>query len=140
VDKINNFWKTVENELEKIDSSLTELSRAVFLPKNTIFSWRNNDRIPPSDKGLLIADYLNSDLQYLLTGGRQGLSKEQARWKSWVDSSSDNELEHARNVLAAAEDFNAKINIKSYSHPDSKVKKIQAAENSQGSYKGNKSK
>lgn len=65
---MNGFLQRVLEEMDFLQVSKAELSRAIEVPDPTVRSWFTKDSIPAADTALRIADFLNVSLEYLVTG------------------------------------------------------------------------
>ena len=64
---INEFWQRVDNLL-KDDQNQVWLADAIGIRQSTISGWRTNNRIPPADRAVKIAQVLGVSVEYLVTG------------------------------------------------------------------------
>lgn len=65
---MNGFLQRVLEEMDFLQVSKAELSRAIEVPDPTVRSWFTKDSIPAADTALKIARFLNVSLEYLITG------------------------------------------------------------------------
>lgn len=72
---MNGFLQRVLEEMEFLQVSKAELSRAIEVPDPTVRSWFTKDSIPAADTSLKIADFLNVSLEYLVTGKKDESKK-----------------------------------------------------------------
>lgn len=72
---MNGFLKRVLEEMDFLQVSKAELSRAIEVPDPTVRSWFKKDSIPAADTALKIADFLNVSLEYLVTGEKDESKK-----------------------------------------------------------------
>ena len=62
------FWRNVKNELEYNLITQKELASAINISYNTLQSWITKDRLPDAEQALRIAQKLNTNIEYLVTG------------------------------------------------------------------------
>ena len=62
------FWDTTSRLMGEKNITQSDIARHINKPKNTISRWRKEDIIPSADHALKIADLLNVDIRYLITG------------------------------------------------------------------------
>lgn len=72
---MNGFLQRVLEEMDFLQVSKAELSRAIEVPDPTVRSWFTKDSIPAADTALKIADFLNVSLEYLVTGKKNESKK-----------------------------------------------------------------
>lgn len=72
---MNGFLQRVLEEMDFLQVSKAELSRAIEVPDSTVRSWFKKDSIPAADTALKIADFLNVPLEYLITGKKDESKK-----------------------------------------------------------------
>ena len=72
---MNGFLQRVLEEMDFLQVSKAELSRAIEVPDPTVRSWFTKDSIPAADTALRIADFLNVSLEYLVTGKKDESKK-----------------------------------------------------------------
>lgn len=72
---MNGFLKRVLEEMDFLQVSKAELSRAIEVPDPTVRSWFTKDSIPAADTALKIARFLNVSLEYLITGKKDESKK-----------------------------------------------------------------
>lgn len=72
---MNGFLQRVLEEMDFLQVSKAELSRAIEVPDPTVRSWFTKDSIPAADTALKIADFLNVSLEYLVTGEKDESKK-----------------------------------------------------------------
>ena len=72
---MNGFLQRVIEEMDFLQVSKAELSRAIDVPDSTVRSWFKKDSIPAADTALRIADFLNVSLEYLVTGKKNESKK-----------------------------------------------------------------
>lgn len=72
---MNGFLQRVLEEMDFLQVSKAELSRAIEVPDPTVRSWFKKDSIPAADTALKIADFLNVSLEYLVTGKKDESKK-----------------------------------------------------------------
>lgn len=72
---MNGFLQRVLEEMDFLQVSKAELSRAIEVPDPTVRSWFTKDSIPAADTALKIADFLNVSLKYLVTGEKDESKK-----------------------------------------------------------------
>lgn len=72
---MNGFLQRVLEEMDFLQVSKAELSRAIEVPDPTVRSWFTKDSIPAADTALKIADFLNVPLEYLVTGKKDAPKK-----------------------------------------------------------------
>ena len=75
---MNGFLQRVLEEMDFLQVSKAELSRAIEVPDPTVRSWFTKDSIPAADTALKIADFLNVSLEYLVTGEKDESKKSKA--------------------------------------------------------------
>lgn len=91
---MNGFLQRVLEEMDFLQVSKAELSRAIEVPDPTVRSWFKKNTIPAADTALKIADFLNVSLEYLVTG-----EKEESK-KSKIELS-----DFEKNLLCEAKDL-----------------------------------
>ena len=62
------FWSNVKKELDYKLLSQKELSAHTAISYNTLQSWITKDRLPDAEQALRIAQKLNTNIEYLVTG------------------------------------------------------------------------
>lgn len=62
------FWRNVKNELEYNLITQKELAAAIRISYNTLQSWITKDRLPDAEQAFRIAQKLNTNIEYLVTG------------------------------------------------------------------------
>ena len=62
------FWETTKKIMYTKNISQADISRYLNKPLSTVNRWHNNDIIPSADFALQIADLLEVDIRYLITG------------------------------------------------------------------------
>lgn len=72
---MNGFLQRVLEEMDFLQVSKAELSRAIEVPDPTVRSWFKKDSIPAADTALKIAQYLDVSLEYLITGKEKETEK-----------------------------------------------------------------
>jgi len=63
-----NFWNRVEELLDKNGKNKKELADAAGIDPSTISKGLQNKSAPSADKAVLIAQFLNTTVEYLVTG------------------------------------------------------------------------
>jgi len=62
------FVDRIDNILQKKNISRVKMNEDIGLQKNLIAQWKQRGTIPSADTALKIAQYLNTTVEYLLTG------------------------------------------------------------------------
>ena len=57
-----------EKLLEMQKKTKVEFSNSIGIPKQSLYDWKQRGTIPSADTALKIAQYLNTTVEYLLTG------------------------------------------------------------------------
>ncbi len=68
---MSRFWDNTLKIMQNKNISQVNLANAIGKQKTTINTWIKNDRIPSADYAIKIADFLNTDLNYLVTDKHQ---------------------------------------------------------------------
>lgn len=58
----------IDKRLKEMGQTRVDMCKAISLPTSNISGWSRRGSIPPADVLLEIADYLNLDYRYLITG------------------------------------------------------------------------
>lgn len=103
---MNGFLKRVLEEMDFLQVSKAELSRAIEVPDPTVRSWFSKDSIPAADTALKIARFLNVSLEYLITG-KNPLPKSEKEEKNY-----DSEFLDLFNSLPECEQIEIKEIVK----------------------------
>lgn len=72
---MNEFLFRVLEEMEFLNVSKADLSRAIDVPDSTIRSWFKKNTVPAADTALRIARFLDVPLEYLIDGTRPAEKK-----------------------------------------------------------------
>ncbi len=82
----NDFVERIDALLAAQHKTKIDLITTVGIPKQSIYDWRNRGTIPAADIALKIAQFLNTSVEYLLTGNETNpLSAENANLKKRLD-------------------------------------------------------
>ena len=65
---MNVFVERIDELLKEKNLSRNDLNSAIGLPKNIIAQWKIRETIPAADVAVKIADYLETSVEYLVTG------------------------------------------------------------------------
>ena len=65
---MSNFWNTVQPIMNQRKITQKDIDRYLNKGEGSVHKWIKRDTIPPADYAIKIADYLNEDLRYLITG------------------------------------------------------------------------
>lgn len=63
-----DFVCRIEKLLEMQKKTKVEFSNSIGIPKQSLYDWKQRGTIPSADTALKIAQYLNTTVEYLLTG------------------------------------------------------------------------
>ena len=63
-----NFWDRVNDLLDKKDITKKELADKVHIDPSTISKGSKENRVPSADTAVLIAQFLDTSVEYLVTG------------------------------------------------------------------------
>lgn len=68
---MSTFWDITRQIMKQQERGHTWLARQIGVSPHTIKSWEYNDRIPRADHALKIAEALEENIFYLVTGNEQ---------------------------------------------------------------------
>lgn len=63
-----DYWQRVKDLLKQNEKTQIQLCSDVGICLPTMKSWQSNDRYPGSEESVKIAQYLNTTVEYLVTG------------------------------------------------------------------------
>ena len=69
-DLMLDFWRNVKDKLE-----YEMITQKIKISYNTLQSWITKDRLPDAEQAVKIAEYLNTTVEYLVTGNQKKESK-----------------------------------------------------------------
>lgn len=76
------FVSRIENLLDSQGKTKVDFVNSVGITKRAIYDWKQRGTIPAADTALKIAQYLNTTVEYLLTGSESNiLAQENATLK-----------------------------------------------------------
>lgn len=70
---MNDFVDRIDFLLKQKKLSRVNLNADCGLPKNLIAQWKQRGTIPSADIAVKIANYLNTSVEYLVTGSEPGI-------------------------------------------------------------------
>ncbi|MDD7460586.1 MAG: helix-turn-helix transcriptional regulator [Treponema sp.] len=70
-----DFWRNVKDKLEYEMITQKDLAEKIKISYNTLQSWITKDRLPDAEQAVKIAEYLNTTVEYLVTGNQKKESK-----------------------------------------------------------------
>lgn len=74
-DLMLDFWRNVKDKLEYEMITQKDLAEKIKISYNTLQSWITKDRLPDAEQAVKIAEYLNTTVEYLVTGNQKKESK-----------------------------------------------------------------
>lgn len=74
-DLMLDFWRNVKDKLEYEMITQKDLAEKIKISYNTLQSWITKDRLPDAEQAVKIAEYLNTTVEYLVTGNQKKDSK-----------------------------------------------------------------
>lgn len=63
-----SFIERLDYLIEKRETSRQEVARYAGLAKSTVSEWARTGALPRADVAIMIAEYLNTTVEYLITG------------------------------------------------------------------------
>lgn len=70
------FWVNVNNRLKELGVNQEIMCSEIGLSINTVRGWVSKDVLPRVDDGILIANFLHTSLEFLITGKEENQYKE----------------------------------------------------------------
>ena len=70
-DLMLDFWRNVKDKLEYEMITQKDLAEKIKISYNTLQSWITKDRLPDAEQAVKIAEYLNTTVEYLVTGNQK---------------------------------------------------------------------
>ena len=74
-DLMLDFWRNGKDKLEYEMITQKDLAEKIKISYNTLQSWITKDRLPDAEQAVKIAEYLNTTVEYLVTGNQKKESK-----------------------------------------------------------------
>ena len=74
-DLMLDFWRNVKDKLEYEMITQKDLAEKIKISYTTLQSWITKARLPDAEQAVKIAEYLNTTVEYLVTGNQKKESK-----------------------------------------------------------------
>lgn len=72
---MDDFWDRVDKLLIEHNQYRRKLAEAIGVSESTVTTWHNSKIVPRADRAVLIAQFLDTSVEYLVTGENPAINQ-----------------------------------------------------------------